>query len=65
MSDDMVGKTGTGLGKPSLTCEPTDHVGGQRRFFYKETKWRIVGRVADEAVIPTKLWKHNRGKGLC
>ena len=32
---------------------------------YTETKEREAGRVADEAVVPVKLWKHNGGKGLC
>jgi len=65
MSDDMVGKTGTGLGKPSPTFRPTGQVGRERRFSYKETKGRTVGRVTDGAVVPVKSWKHDRGKGLC
>ena len=45
--------------------KPTNQVGEERRFSHKETKWRTVGRVADEAVVPEKSWKHDRGKGLC
>ena len=68
MSDDMDGKIRDGtweaLAGPTQAQYATwEGVGGDPS--YKETKEREAGRVADEAVVPVKLWKHNRGKGLC
>jgi hypothetical protein len=65
ISDDMVRKNGAGLGKPSPASLPTDQVGGVREDSpIRKRKGEAAGRVADEAVVPVKLWKHNRGKGL-
>ena len=33
--------------------------------FYKETKGREAGRVADRVVVPMRPWKQGRGKGPC
>jgi hypothetical protein len=52
MSDDMARKTGTELGKPSPTLKahrPSETA--REEPFYKATKGREVGRVADEAVV--------------
>ena len=53
MSDDMARKTGTELGKPSPTLKahmPSETT--REEPFYKATKGREVGRVADETVVP-------------
>jgi len=34
----------------------------RREPFYKETKGREAGRVAERVVVPRKLWKQSRGK---
>ena len=61
----MAGKTGTGLGKPSSASGPQSKREAESRPSYKGTKGKVAGRVADEAVVPEKSWKHDGGKGLC
>ena len=65
ISDDMVRQNGAELGKPSLTPFPMIEWEVRADPPIRRRKGEIVSRVADETVVPLKLWKHNRGKGLC
>jgi hypothetical protein len=60
----MVRQIGAELGKPSLTSLPTTDWEGRADLPIRKRKGEIVSRVADEIVVPMKLWNHNRGKGL-
>jgi len=65
----MAGKKGTELGKALADrVEPKKpNRQSRRRPSYKETKWREVGRVADEVVVLRMGMRQNvpGGKDLC
>jgi hypothetical protein len=62
----MVGKTGTGLGKPSLALKRPDMLLGEleeKSPLIKETKKGEAGRVAERVVVPMKPRKAGRREG--